>query len=84
MITGVLERVLQAFGQAMLLMAFADDEYWLVRDRLLDPELARLLPGPGASVGGDEGARLPSGDDAVLEAEWLLAAAREEDAVPAA
>ncbi|MCC6237977.1 MAG: hypothetical protein IT299_10435 [Dehalococcoidia bacterium] len=85
MITDALQRLARAFGNAMLMMAIADDEYWLARGQLVDPELARLLPGlADRSAGNEAGPSFSRGHDAVLEAEWLLAAAREDEAVPAA
>lgn len=85
MLNGALDRVLRAFGRAMLMMALADDDYWYARTRLVDPEAARLFASWDPAIEGDEStAWVPSGEDAVFEAEWLLAAAREDDVVPAA
>lgn len=85
MLNGALDRVLRAFGNAMLMMALADDDYWYARTRLIDPEAARLLVGWTPEIEpGEAGSRAWDGDEAVLEAEWLLAAARADDVVSAA
>lgn len=83
MLNGALSRALRAFGNAMLLMAIADDEYWLARGQLVDPELARLLPRLGVGIDTDEPNSRLARDDAIHEAEWLLSEAREDEAVPA-
>ena len=85
MLKDVLDRVLGAFGHAMLMMAQADDDYWYARTRLADAEAARAFADLDRGVEHDEPTSwTEGGEDAVLEAEWLLASARADDAVSAA
>lgn len=80
---GMLQRLLQAFLDGMILMALADDEYWLARQHHADPEAARLLPwlaeAPHAGVASEPGADWDFESEAVIAEIEAMYASESED-----